>query len=433
MRSDGKGADVLARLKQMVNDELPSLVAIYKRLHAAPELSGQEEKTSALVARELTALGCTVAEGVGKYQRHDWPGYGVVGVLENGAGPTVLVRADMDALPIEEKTGLPYASKVKGIYRDGSVVPVMHACGHDLHVASLVGTARVLAQLKDCWRGTVVLIGQPGEEGGGGADAMLADDVFRLFPQPDYALALHATLQREAGSIGYVAGNFMSSFTDVEVVLRGVGSHGSAPELGKDPIVMAANFVLALQSIVSREKSPFQAAVVTVGSIHGGAASNVIPDEVRMQLSVRAYDDKVRDRMIASIERIAKGVALTAGVPENRRPIVTLQASHPVNYNDPDLTDRVAQAATRVLGAEKVVRTVPVMVSEDFGSWSLNGAIRSCMFWLGAADPEQYRASQQQGIALPSHHSPLFAPLPEPSIATGVTTMAAAVLDLLAP
>jgi amidohydrolase len=437
LREDGpdtvREIGLLERLDLLVDAELASLVTTYQQLHALPELSGQEERTSALLARELRSLGCRVAEGIGRYERHDWKGYGILAALENGAGPTVLLRADMDALPVEEKTGLPYASKARGIYRDGSEVPIMHACGHDVHVASLIGTARVLARLKESWRGTLVLVGQPGEEGGGGADAMLADGVYRLCPRPDYALALHVTLQLEAGSIGYVPGPFMASFSDLEVVLRGVGAHGSAPENGKDPIVMAANFILALQTIVSREKNPFEAAVVSVGSIHGGSASNVIPEEVRLQLSVRAYDQKLRDRMIASVERIARGVAITAGVPEDRAPTVTLNASHPANCNDPELTGRVAQAAGRVLGDEKVVRTVPVMVSEDFGSWGLDGAIPSCMFWLGAADPLKYRASQENEVPLPSLHSPFFAPVPEPTIRTGVRAMAAAVLDLLAP
>jgi len=418
-------------LDGLIETELPALLDCYKMLHAMPELSGQEEKTSAYLARELRSLGYTVTEGVGKYQHHDWRGFGVVAVLENGAGPTVLLRADMDALPVEEKTGLPYASKVRAIFRDAQEVGVMHACGHDVHVTSLVGTARMLARLKGEWRGTVVVIGQPGEEGGGGAQAMLSDGAYRLCPKPDCALALHATLRLEAGTVGYVPGNFMASFSELEIVLRGVGAHGSAPECGKDPIVMAAQLVLALQTIVSREISPLEPAALTVGSIHGGTACNIIPDEVRLQLSIRSYDDQVRDRMIASIERMVRGIALCAGLPEDRTPMVNLKASHPANYNDPELTERVARTLKLALGDGNVVRANPVMLSEDFGAWGLGREIPTCMFWLGAADPVLFKESQESGVPLPSQHSPLFAPLPEPTIRAGVKASTAAVLALL--
>lgn len=418
-------------LDTLIDAELPALVATYKLLHATPELSGQEEKTSLFVAQELRSLGYSVTEGIGKYEQHPWPGYGIVALMQNGAGPTVLVRADMDALPVEEKTGLPYASQARAIYRDGKDVPVMHACGHDIHVTTLLGTARLLAQLKGAWQGSVVLIGQPGEEGAGGAQAMINDGAYQLCPQPDYALSLHSTLRLAAGSIGYVPGNFMASLSELEVTVRGVGSHGSAPECGKDPIVMAAHLILALQSIVSRETNPFDPAVVTVGSIHGGTASNIIPEEVQLQLSIRTYDNRVRDRIIASVERIAKGVALTAGVPEECAPIVTVKTMHPANYNDPDLTERVARALKQEFGEGQIVRTDPVMVSEDFGSWGLGGRIPTCMLWLGAADPVQFEESRQTGVPLPSHHSPFYAPLPEPTIRAGVKAMSAAVLDLL--
>ena len=395
----------------LIESALPSLLAGYRCLHAAPELSGQEEQTSALVARELRSLGFRVTEGIGRYEHHPWPGYGVVAVLENGPGRTVLVRADMDALPVEEKTGLPYASTIRGIHRDGKEVAVMHACGHDVHVTVLLGTARILAQLRRTWQGTIVLIGQPGEEGGGGAQAMLDDGAYRLCPQPDHALALHVTLGLPAGSVGYVCGDFMSSFSELEITVRGVGAHGSVPELGKDPVVTAAQLILAMQTIVSRETSPFQPAVLTVGSVHGGTASNIIPEEVRLLVSVRSYDDRVRDRIIASVERMAAGVALAAGIPQDRAPEVALMAS---------------------LGTARVVIGTPSMVSEDFGAWGLGGRIPTCMFWLGGADPLQFEASQQSGVSLPSQHSPLFAPLPEPTIRTGVKAMSAAVLDLLA-
>ncbi|HEY5512546.1 MAG TPA: amidohydrolase [Geomonas sp.] len=418
-------------IDSLIEAELPALVDCYKMLHAMPELSGQEEKTSAYLARELRSLGFTVTEGVGKYLHQTWRGFGIVAVLQNGPGPTVLLRADMDALPVEEKTCLPYASKVKATFKDAQEVGVMHACGHDVHVTSLIGTARMLARLRGTWQGTVVAIGQPGEEGGGGALAMLNDGAYRHCPKPDYALALHATLHLEAGQVGYRPGNFMASFSEVDVTVRGVGAHGSAPECGKDPIVMAAQLILALQTVVSREKNPLEPAVLTVGSIHGGTASNIIPDEVQLQLSIRTYDDKVRDQIVASIERIARGVALAAGVPEDRAPVVKLKASHPANYNDPELTERVAGALKRALGEGNVMRVYPVMASEDFGFWSLKREIPTCMFWLGAADPVLFKQSRESGVPLPSHHSPLFAPLPEPTIRAGVRATTAAVLDLL--
>ena len=426
-----KCTDFVADLDAMVEAELPALVESYKKLHAMPELSGQEEKTSAFLAAELRSLGFGVTEGIGEYSHQEWPGYGVAAVLANGPGPTVLVRADMDALPVEEKTSLPYASKVRACFRDGQDVGVMHACGHDVHVASLLGAARMLARLRGRWQGTLVLIGQPGEEGGGGAQAMLNDGVYGLFPQPDCALALHATSHLEAGKVAYVPGNFMASFTEVGITLRGVGAHGSAPERGKDPIVMAAQLVLALQTIVSRESSPFEPTVLTIGSIHGGTASNIIPDQVQLQLSIRTYDEAVCDRMIASIERMAAGVALAAGVPEGLAPRVVRHSSHPANYNDPQLTGAVARSLKAALGESNVVEAYPVMASEDFGTWGLGRRIPTCMFWLGAADPEAFRQSLESGVPLPSHHSPLFAPLPEPTLRTGVKATTWAVLDLL--
>ena len=418
-------------LDSLIETELPALVDCYKMLHAMPELSGQEEKTSAYLAGELKSLGFSVTEGVGKYCSQNWPGYGVAAVLANGPGPTVLVRADMDALPVEEKTCLPYASTVRACFRDAQEVGVMHACGHDVHVTSLIGTARLLARLRSNWQGTLVLIGQPGEEGGGGAQAMLDDGVYQLFPKPDCALALHATSHLEAGKVAYVSGNFMASFTEVGIMVHGVGAHGSAPERGKDPIVLAAQLILALQTIVSRELSPLEPAVLTVGSVHGGTASNIIPDQVQLELSIRTYDDAVRDLMIASVERIAKGVALASGLPEDRAPRVTRKGSHPANYNDPKLMERVAQSLKRALGEPNVVKAYPVMASEDFGTWGLGREIPTCMFWLGAADPVLFRESEAGGVALPSHHSPLFAPLPEPTLRTGVKATTSAVLDLL--
>jgi amidohydrolase len=417
-----------------VDQQLPSLVAMYKQLHAAPELSHHEEKTSALLARELRSLGFEVTEHVGKYANPDLKGYGVVAVMKNGAGPTVLVRADMDALPVEEQTGLPYASHVRAKDDDGVDVPVMHACGHDFHTTSLVGTARVLTALKKDWHGTLVLIGQPAEEKIDGAHAMLADGLYTRFPKPDYAIALHDEARMETGKVGYIAGYMLASSTTVDVTLRGRGGHGAYAYTTKDPIVMAAEYILAIQTIVSRETPAVDPAVVTVGSIHGGTKANIIPDEVHLQISVRAYKEEVRLRILASLERIAKGIALAGGVPEDRAPIVKVSDTEvtPATYNDPALTARVAAAMKTELGVENVVLLEPVMGSEDFGQLGLEGhQIPTLMFRVGAIDAERIAKSRQTGVPLPSTHSSLFWPAPEQTIRTGVRAMSAAVLEIM--
>src|SRR5436305_9637484 len=309
-------------LDAMIDREIAQLVSTYKMLHAAPELSHYETKTSAFVAAQLRALGYTVTENVGKYDNPLWQGHGVVAILRNGAGPTVLVRTDMDALPVEEKTGWPYASTVKTKNDAGQEVSVMHACGHDIHMTSLLGTAKILSELKDQWRGTLVLIGQPAEETVTGARAMLADSLYTRFPKPDFALALHDSANDPAGTVTYCPGYAMASSTSVDLVIRGLGGHGSQPQAMKDPVVMAAEVVLGLQTIMSREISPLDPLVVTVGSIHGGTKRNIIPDEVNLQLTIRTFREEVRQRILASIERVARGVALTAGVPEDRAPIM---------------------------------------------------------------------------------------------------------------
>ena len=419
-------------LDSLIDREIHSLVANYKLLHAAPELSHYEEKTSNFVARELRAMGYSVTERVGRYDKPQWTGYGVVGVLRNGDGPTVLVRADMDALPVEEKTGLPYASRVKAKTDAGEEVSVMHACGHDIHVSTLLGTAKILLDLKGLWRGTLVLIGQPAEEVVEGAKAMLADGLYSRFPKPDYALALHDASDLEAGKVGYSPGYSLASSTSMEIMVRGLGGHGSRPEATKDPIVVAAQIVLALQTIVSRENSPLDPAVVTVGSIHGGSKNNIIPDEVKLQLTVRAYKEEVRQKLLTSIGRIAKYTALAAGVPEERAPLVTITEGTTATYNDPVLTQRVAAAMEKALGTENVIKMNPVMGSEDFTRYSLEGhTVPICIFWLGAIDPARVARSRQSGIPLPSLHSSLFEPLPEPTIRTGIKAMASAVLDLM--
>jgi len=424
-----------SRLPAMVDQELSSLVATYKSLHAAPELSHHEDKTSALLAERLRSLGFEVTDHLGKYPNPDWKGYGVVAVMKNGSGPTVLIRADMDALPVEEKTGLPYASKVHTQDDSGADVPVMHACGHDVHVTSLLGTAKMLAGLKDQWRGTLILLGQPAEERIDGARAMLADGLYTRFPKPDYVIALHDNADLEAGKIAFTSGYALASATSVDVSIRGRSSHGSRPESSKDPIVMAAEYILAIQTIVSRERSPFDPAVVTVGSIHGGTKHNIIPDEVHLQLSIRTYKEEVRQQILASLDRIARGVAIASGVPEDRMPIVKASETEVTTamYNDPALTARVISAIQRAIGKDNVVERSPVMASEDFGYLGLeNHQIPTMMFSLGAIDHDRITASQNPGAApLPSLHSGLFYPTPEPTLRTGVIAMTAATLDLM--
>src|SRR5256714_2494826 len=402
-------------------------------LHAAPELSHYEVKTSAFLAQQLRGLGFEVIENVGKYDRSEWKGHGVVAVMKNGAGPTVLVRSDMDALPVEEKTGLPYASTVKSKNDAGQDVSVMHACGHDVHITNLIGTATLLARLKDKWHGTLVLIGQPAEETIGGAKAMLADGLYSKVPKPDFVIALHDSAEIEAGKVAYTPGFAMANSTTVEITIRGLGGHGSKPEATKDPIVVAAQVILALQTIVSRENSPLDPAVVTVGSIHGGAKSNIIPDEVKMLLTVRSYKEEVRQHILASIERITKNIAAAAGIPEDRAPIVKVSDTEvtPALYNDPQLSERVARTLEKTLGADNVVKAPPIMASEDFGPYSLDHQIPSVMFWLGAVEPAKVEASRKSGKPLPSLHSSLFQPLPGPTLRTGVKAMTAAVLELM--
>jgi hippurate hydrolase len=418
-------------LDAMIDRDIASWLTTYRNLHTAPELSHREEKTSAFVAGELRKLGFTVTEHIGKYQNAQWSGYGVVGVLKNGPGPTVLVRTELDALPVEEKTGLPYASQVKSKNDAGLDVSVMHACGHDIHMTSFLGTAKMLTELKDRWSGTLIMLGQPAEETGDGANAMLRDNLYANIPKPDFAIALHDKPELETGKVGYTPGYAMASSTSIDIKIRGVGGHGSAPEITKDPIVVAAQVVMALQTIVSRENSPLDPAVVTVGSIHGGTRYNIIPDEVNLQLTVRTYKEEVRKHILASIERIVKGVALTTGIPEDRAPVVRVAEGTGSTYNDPQLVERLVTSFKKALGDENVVKVPPIMASEDFGYFSLDQKIPTTIFWLGASDPAKVKASRESGVALPGLHSALFAPVPEPTLRTGVKAMTSAVLDLM--
>src|SRR2546428_283833 len=332
-------------LDSMIDREVPSLLTTYKTLHAAPELSCQEEKTSATVASRLRELGYTVGDHIGKYNEPGLVGYGVVAMMKNGDGPVLLVRSDRDALPVQEQPGLPYAS---------TAATTMHACGHDIHMTTLLGTAKMLGQLKTQWHGTLLLVGQPAEEVVKGASAMLRDGLYDRFPRPTYAIAIHDNASMPAGQIGYTPGYFMASADSVNLTIRGLGGHGAAPQSTKDPIVVAAEVILALQTIVSRENSPLDPAVITVGSIHGGTKHNIIPDEVNLQITVRAYREEVRLKLLAGIERITKGIAIAAGIPSDLVPIVAFSPTEytPSMYNDPGLTARLAAAFVKALGDE---------------------------------------------------------------------------------
>lgn len=413
----------------LVAKQLPELVTTYQGLHQRPELSHYEAKTSAWLAGELRAAGYTVTEHIGKYADGS-QAYGIVGLLKNGAGPTLLVRTDMDALPVEEKTGLPYASTVRMKNAAGQEVSVMHACGHDLHMTTMVGVARVMVAEKAKWHGTLMLVGQPSEEIGEGATAMLSDGFYERFGRPDYAVALHDNAGLAVGKVGITSGPAMAGAMTVFVTMRGVGGHGAMPASTKDPIVMASQFVLAIQTIVSRQTLPTHPAVVTVGMINGGTQSNIIPDEVKLGLSVRFLDDDVRKSIFEDIQRTANGIALIAGVPADRKPLVeaVMPRMTAITYNDPVLTTRVRAALVTAVGDENVVNLDPVMVSEDFGRFGLDDhQIPTVLFWLGAVDP----AKIASGAPLPSLHSSVFAPVAEPALRTGVTAMSDVAISLL--
>ncbi len=429
LASAARGAD--AGLKEAVASkvaaEYPSLDALYRHLHANPELSLMEEKTAARIASELRSAGYEVTEKFG--------GHGVVAVLKNGPGPTLLIRADLDGLPVLEETGLPYASVARGKDLSGRDVPLMHACGHDIHMTCLVGTARTLASLRERWSGTLVLVGQPAEETVAGARAMLAAGLYRRFPKPDFAIALHDNATLAAGTVGIVEGFFLANVDTVEITVRGRGGHGAWPHTTIDPVVLAARIVVALQTIVSRETKPTDPCVVTVGSIHGGTKSNIIPDEVKLQLTLRSYSAAVRKHTIAALQRICRGEAISAGVPENLFPIVNVDEAQaaPAVYNDPALTRRLRGVMVDWLGADAVKPFEPQMGSEDFSQFSLTTEkVPISMIWVGAVAPEKVAESERTGVGLPSLHSSKFAPLPEPTIKTGITVTTAAALELLA-
>jgi hippurate hydrolase len=407
----------------LVEQQYDSLFQLYRHLHSNPELSYREVKTAERIGKELENSGFQVTPNFG--------GYGLVGVMKNGEGPTLMIRADLDGLPVTEETGLEYASRVRVKDDLGKDVGVMHACGHDVHMTCFVGTARLLSQMKNRWKGTLVMIGQPAEERGGGALAMLSAGLYQKFPRPDYALALHDNASLEAGKIGLREGNVLAGTESVDLTIRGVSGHGAYAYMTKDPIVLAAQTIMALQTIVSREVPAIEPAVVTVGSIHGGTKHNIIPDEVQLQLTLRYYSDSIRKQLLESVERIAKGTAQAAGVPKDREPVMKLinSDSTPPTLNNPQLTRRVVQATKGILGEENVISVEPSMGGEDFSRFGRTPEkVPICIFWLGAVSPQRV---QDGGKPLPSLHSSIFAPIPEPTIKTGVKAMTAAALDLL--
>jgi hippurate hydrolase len=420
-------AAVRGAVAAKVAADYPALDAFYKDLHTHPELSLMEERTAGVVAKELRTVGFEVTE-------HFGGGTGLVGVLRNGTGPTLLVRTDLDALPVTEETGLPYASKVRTKNLAGQDVATMHACGHDIHMTCFVGAARTLAALKANWSGTLVFVGQPAEETGVGARTLLAAGLYRQFPKPDFAIALHTIATLPAGTVGAVEGPSMANVDSVDITVRGVGGHGAYPHTTKDPIVLAARIVVALQTIVSRETRPLDPAVVTVGSIHGGTKHNIIPDEVKLQLTLRSYSDTVRRNTIEAVRRICRGEAIAAGVPEDRMPVVAVIEGEgtPAAINDPALARRLRSVAADWLGADNVRPIDPEMGGEDFGRYSRTvEKVPACLLRVGVVAPEAFAASERAGTPLPSLHSSKFSPLPEPSIKTGVTTLVGSALDLL--
>ena len=409
-----------------IASDMESLMAIYRDLHSNPELSFQETRTAAKLAAEARKLGFKVTEKVGQT--------GVVAVMENGEGPVVMLRADMDGLPVVEQTGLPYASKVTAISPAGTETGVMHACGHDTHMTGWVATARQLVARKDQWSGTLVMILQPAEEIGSGAKAMLDDGLFTRFPKPDYVLAFHDAAATPAGYIGYTPGFALANVDSVNITVPGIGGHGAYPHTTKDPIVLASRIVVALQTLVSREVSPLDSAVVTVGSFSAGAKHNIIPDEARLLLTVRSYSDETRKMLLDGIARVAKGEAIAAGMPDDKMPKVTMDDTFtPATYNDIDLTNEMGAMFTERFGSERVMQTSPVMGGEDFSRYRRADPdnIKTLIFWVGGVPMAEYEKAKSEGIEMPSLHSPFWAPEADTVIATAAEAMTAATLKLM--
>ena len=414
-------------LRAGVAEDMPGLMELYRDLHANPELSFEEHKTAAKLAKRMRDLGFEVTEGVGRT--------GVVSVMRNGEGPTVLLRADMDGLPVVEQTGLPFASKVTATPASGVTTGVMHACGHDTHMAGFIGAAQQLVDHKDQWQGTLVMVLQPAEELGLGALAMLEDGLYTRFPKPDYALAFHdAAAPAPAGTIGFTPGYALANVDSVDITVKGVGGHGAYPHTTVDPIVLASNMVMQFQTIVSRNSSPLDPAVITVGSFHAGAKHNIISDEAKLQLTVRSYSDESRKLLLDGIRRVARGAAMTAGLPEELMPVVAVEDPYtPSTFNDPDFTQARAAAFRERFGEARVMEWPAVMGGEDFSQFrrAAPDDVESMIFWISGTPAPMLRALVQDGTPLPSLHSPFWAPDAEAVIATGAEAMAGAAMDLM--
>ena len=414
-----------AALSDAIKGDMPQLMALYRDLHANPELSMQEVRTPAKLAPEMRKLGFDVTEHVGKT--------GLVAVMKNGPGPVLLIRADMDALPVKEQTGLPFASKVRGTTLDGVESPVMHACGHDTHITTWLATARRLSAMKDQGAGTLVMILQPGEELGLGAKAMLDDGLYTRFPKPDVLLAFHDSASLPAGVIGVTRGYALANVDSVDIDVKGVGGHGAYPQATRDPIVLASRIVVALQTLVSRENSPFDPAVVTVGSFQGGTKHNIIPDDANLQLTVRSYTPEVRRKLLDGIARITRGEAIAAGIPEDRMPVVKVREPYtPSTYNTEKLSARLLELFGSHFGADRVVDAKAVMGGEDFSQyWLADKTKEATIFWVGGVPKAKWDAAGGDDTKLPSLHSPFWAPEAETVISTATEAMTIAALDVL--
>jgi amidohydrolase len=416
---------VSKQIMSVIDREYSSLESVYTHLHAHPELSLHEKQTAAFLADALAKTGCQVTTGVG--------GHGIVGVMKNGPGPVVLIRTDMDALPLKENTGADFASTQVARLESGKETSIMHACGHDMHMAVWVGVARVLSQTKKDWSGTVIFVGQPAEENGLGAIAMLSDGLFTKFPRPDYALALHVNSALESGKVGICSGYVLANIDAVDILIKGKGGHGAVPHLTLDPIVLASKMVLGFQTIVSREITPQLPALISVGSIHGGSNNNIIPDEVKLELSIRSFDEGVQKALIEKIKRTCEGIAYSAGVEPQNYPVVTVRKEHsPAVYNDPVLAGKIFENFTQLLGEENVVRLTPEMFGEDFGWYGREKpTIPTLIYSLGSVNPAKMADAKKNNQIVPSTHSSSYLPDTTPSIRTGVLSMSSAAMFLL--